>query len=377
MQTLIKLAQLSAVGLLTIILSNCSTVKVSKAPFGSTSDGTSVDLYTLENSNGMKATITNYGGIVTQLHVPDKDGNLGDVVLGYDKLSSYIKASPYFGCITGRYANRIAKGQFQIDGKTYQLATNNGENHLHGGDVGFDKRVWKATEVSAVGKSGIALVYESKDGEEGYPGDLKCKVTYWLTNHNELEIEYEAVTNKATPINLTHHSYFNLAGEGKGDILNHEVELFADNYVPTDGGGIPLGKIASVKGTPFDFLTPHTIGKRIGAKHEQIEFGKGYDHNWVVNDSGKSLSIAARVTEPKSGRIMEVVTDQPGIQFYTGNYLDGSNIGKGNKVYNYRNAFCLETQVHPDSPNQDGFPDSILKPGETYKHVCIYRFKTK
>ena len=377
METLIKLSKLAGAGLISIILSNCSTVKVSKAPFGKTSDGTSVELFTLENSNGMKAKITNYGGIVTQLHVPDKDGKLGDVVLGYDKLSSYIKASPYFGCITGRYANRIAKGQFTIDGKTYQLATNNGDNHLHGGEVGFDKRVWKATEVTGIGKAGIALTYLSDDGEEGYPGDLECTVTYWLTNQNELEIEYEASTSKSTPINLTHHSYFNLAGEGSGDILNHEVELFADNYVPTDDGGIPLGKIATVKGTPFDFLTPHKIGKRIGAKDQQIEFGKGYDHNWVINDTGKALNIAARVTEPKTGRIMEVITDQPGIQFYTGNYLDGANIGKGNKVYNHRNAFCLETQVHPDSPNQDGFPESILNPGEIYRHVCIYRFKTK
>ena len=372
-----KLSNIIWVSLSTILLSNCSTVKVSKSPFGKTSDGTSVELYTLENSNGMKAKITNYGGIVTQLHVPDKDGNLGDVVLGYDKLSSYIKASPYFGCITGRYANRIAKGQFTIDGKTYQLATNNGDNHLHGGNVGFDKRVWTAKEVSSLGRAGIELTYLSKDGEEGYPGNLASKVTYWLTNQNELEIEYESSTDKATPINLTHHSYFNLAGEGSGDILNHEVELFADNYVPTDDAGIPLGKIATVKGTPFDFLTPFKIGKRIGAKDQQIEFGKGYNHNWVINDTGKALNLAARVTEPKTGRIMEVITDQPGIQFYTGNYLDGSNIGKGNKIYNHRNAFCLETQVHPDSPNQKGFPKSILKPGETYRHVCIYRFKTK
>ena len=282
MEKIIKLSKLAGAGLITIILSNCSTVKVSKAPFGKTSDGTPVELFTLENSNGMKAKITNYGGIVTQLHVPDKDGNLGDVVLGYDKLSSYIKASPYFGCITGRYANRIAKGQFTINRKTYQLATNNGDNHLHGGEVGFDKRVWKATEVTGMGKAGIALTYLSNDGEEGYPGDLDCTVTYWLTNQNELEIEYKASTNKPTPINLTHHSYFNLAGEGSGDILNHEVELFAANYVPTDDGGIPLGEIATVKGTPFDFLTPHKIGKRIGAKDQQIEFGKGYDHNWVI-----------------------------------------------------------------------------------------------
>ncbi|NCG27519.1 MAG: galactose-1-epimerase [Verrucomicrobiales bacterium] len=372
-----KLSNIIWVSLSTILLSNCSTVKVSKTPFGSTSDGTAVDLFTLENANGMQAKITNYGGIVTQLHVPDQNGELGDVVLGYDKLSSYIKASPYFGCISGRYANRIAKGQFKIGEAAYKLATNNGENHLHGGNVGFDKQVWAAKEVTGLGKAGIELTYLSKDGEEGYPGNLDSKVTYWLTNQNELEIEYEAKTDKATPINLTHHSYFNLAGEGSGNILGHEVEIFANTFVPTDAGNIPLGELKKVTGTPFDFLTPHKIGERIEEKNQQLEFGKGYDHNWVINDSGNSLNLAARVTEPRTGRVMEVLTDQPGIQFYTGNFLDGSNIGKGNKVYNHRNAFCLETQVHPDSPNQPDFPNSILKPGETYRHVCIYRFKTK
>lgn len=372
-----KLSNIIWVSLSTILLSNCSTVKVSKTPFGSTSDGTAVDLFTLENANGMQAKITNYGGIVTQLHVPDQNGKLGDVVLGYDKLSSYIKASPYFGCITGRYANRIAKGQFKIGEAAYKLATNNGENHLHGGNVGFDKQVWAAKEVTGLGKAGIELTYLSKDGEEGYPGNLDSKVTYWLTNQNELEIEYEAKTDKATPINLTHHSYFNLAGEGSGNILGHAVEIFANTFVPTDAGNIPLGELKKVTGTPFDFLTPHKIGERIEEKNQQLEFGKGYDHNWVINDSGNSLNLAARVTEPRTGRVMEVLTDQPGIQFYTGNFLDGSNIGKGNKVYNHRNAFCLETQVHPDSPNQPDFPNSILKPGETYRHVCIYRFKTK
>jgi aldose 1-epimerase len=372
-----KLSNIIWVSLSTILLSNCSTVKVSKTPFGSTSNGTAVDLFTLENSSGMQAKITNYGGIITQLHVPDQNGELGDVVLGYDKLSSYIKASPYFGCIAGRYANRIAKGQFKIGETTYNLATNNGDNHLHGGNVGFDKQVWTAKEVTGLGKAGIELTYLSKDGEEGYPGNLASKVTYWLTNQNELEIEYEAKTDKATPINLTHHSYFNLAGEGSGNILGHEVEIFANTFVPTDAGNIPLGELKKVTGTPFDFLTPHKIGERIEEKNQQLEFGKGYDHNWVINDSGNSLNLAARVTEPRTGRVMEVLTDQPGIQFYTGNFLDGSNIGKGNKIYNHRNAFCLETQVHPDSPNQPDFPNSILKPGETYRHVCIYRFKTK
>ena len=375
-----KLTNIIWISLSTILLSNCSTVKVSKTPFGSTSNGTAVDLFTLENPNGMQAKITNYGGILTQLHVPDKNGKLGDVVLGYDKLSSYIKASPYFGCITGRYANRIAKGQFKIGETTYKLATNNGENHLHGGDVGFDKKVWAAKKVKGFGRAGIELTYLSKDGEEGYPGNLASKVTYWLTVKNELEIEYESRTDKATPINLTHHSYFNLAGEGSGNILGHEVEIFANTFVPTDAGNIPLGELKKVTGTPFDFLTPHKIGERIEEKNQQLEFGKGYDHNWVINDRHKtinSINLAARVTEPKTGRVMEVLTDQPGIQFYTGNFLDGSNIGKGNKIYNHRNAFCLETQVHPDSPNQPNYPNSILKPGETYRHYCVYRFKTK
>ena len=375
-----KLTNIIWISLSTILLSNCSTVKVSKTPFGSTSNGTAVDLFTLENPNGMQAKITNYGGILTQLHVPDKNGKLGDVVLGYDKLSSYIKASPYFGCITGRYANRIAKGQFKIGETTYKLATNNGENHLHGGDVGFDKKVWAAKKVKGFGRAGIELTYLSKDGVEGYPGNLASKVTYWLTVKNELEIEYESRTDKATPINLTHHSYFNLAGEGSGNILGHEVEIFANTFVPTDAGNIPLGELKKVTGTPFDFLTPHKIGERIEEKNQQLEFGKGYDHNWVINDRHKtinSINLAARVTEPKTGRVMEVLTDQPGIQFYTGNFLDGSNIGKGNKIYNHRNAFCLETQVHPDSPNQPNYPNSILKPGETYRHYCVYRFKTK
>ena len=360
-----------------ILLSNCGTVKITKAPFGKTGDGQAVDLYTLSNPSGMKAKITNYGGIVTELHVPDKNGDNGDVVLGYDKLSSYIEASPYFGCITGRYANRIAKGRFTIDGNEYKLATNNGDNHLHGGVAGLDKKVWSAKEVKGVGRAGIEFSYLSPDGEEGYPGNLHCKVTYWLTVQNEIEIQYEATTDKSTHLNLTHHSYFNLAGAGSGDILDHEVELFADKFVPTDATNIPLGELAPVKGTPFDFLTPHKIGARIGEKNQQLKVGLGYDHNWVINSTGKGLELAARVTEETSGRVMEVLTDQPGIQFYTGNFLDGSNVGKGGNVYKHRNAFCLETQKFPDSPNNASYPSSLLEPGQTYRHVCIYRFSTK
>ena len=360
-----------------ILLSNCGTVKITKAPFGKTGDGQAVDLYTLSNPSGMKAKITNYGGIVTELHVPDKNGDNGDVVLGYDKLSSYIEASPYFGCITGRYANRIAKGRFTIDGNEYKLATNNGDNHLHGGVAGLDKKVWAAKEVKGIGRAGIEFSYLSPDGEEGYPGNLQCKVTYWLTVQNEIEIQYEATTDKSTHLNLTHHSYFNLAGAGSGDILDHEVELFADKFVPTDATNIPLGELAPVKGTPFDFLTPHKIGARIGEKNQQLKVGLGYDHNWVINSTGKGLELAARVTEETSGRVMEVLTDQPGIQFYTGNFLDGSNVGKGGNVYEHRNAFCLETQKFPDSPNNPSYPSSLLEPGQTYRHVCIYRFSTK
>ena len=360
-----------------ILLSNCGTVKITKAPFGKSDDAPATDLYTLSNPSGMKAKITNYGGIVTELHVPDKNGNNGDVVLGYDKLSSYIEASPYFGCITGRYANRIAKGRFTIDGTEYKLATNNGDNHLHGGVAGLDKKVWSAKEVKGVGRAGIEFSYLSPDGEEGYPGNVHCKVTYWLTVQNEIEIQYEATTDKSTHLNLTHHSYFNLAGAGSGDILNHEVELFADKFVPTDASNIPLGELAPVKGTPFDFLTPHKIGARIGENNQQLKVGLGYDHNWVINSTGKGIELAARVTEEKSGRIMEVLTDQPGIQFYTGNFLDGSNVGKGGNVYKHRNAFCLETQKFPDSPNNPSYPSSLLEPGQTYRHVCIYRFSTK
>lgn len=371
-----RFLSLIAAGLAVITFTSCGTVKVSKTPFGTTKDGTNVDLYTLENSGGMKATITNYGGIVTQLHVPDRNGNHGDVVLGYEQLSSYIKASPYFGCITGRYANRIAKGRFSIDGKSYRLATNNGANHLHGGDIGFDKRVWTATEVKGLGKAGIALTYTSPDGEEGYPGNLATTVTYWLTSKNELQIDYLAKTDKATPVNLTHHSYFNLAGAGSGTILDHEVQLFADSFVPTDDENIPLGALRPVAGTPFDFLTPHKIGERIGQRNSQLSVGKGYDHNWVIN-SGRGLSLAARVHDPSSGRVMEVLTDQPGIQFYTGNFLDGSNVGKGGKVYRHRHGFCLETQKFPDSPNQPAYPSAQLNPGETYTHTCVYRFSAK
>ena len=354
-------------------------MSISDKPFGKTSDGTEVQLYTMKNETGMTVSITNYGGIVTSIIVPDRDGKPGDVVCGYDKVEDYIAGSPYFGCITGRYANRIAKGKFTLDGKEYTLATNNDPNHLHGGDVGFDKRVWEATSVKDGDSVQLILNYSSPDGEEGYPGKLDCKVTYRLPkNENALHIEYEASTDKATPINLTNHSYFNLAGHGSGTHLEHEIAINADRYTPTDSTAIPTGELAPVEGTPFDFRTSHKIGERINADHEQIKFGLGYDHNWVINQANPGeLTVAAHVYEPNSGRTLETHTTEPGIQFYTGNFLDGSNVGKGGKVYKHRYAFCLETQHHPDSPNQKNFPSCILKPGEKYSHTCIYKFGTK
>ena len=354
-------------------------MSITDKPFGKTKDGTEVKLYTLKNATGMTVSITNYGGIVTSIIVPDKDGKPGDVACGYDKVEDYIAGSPYFGCITGRYANRIAKGKFSIEGKEYTLATNNGPNHLHGGDVGFDKRVWKASTVKDDNSVQLVLNYTSPDGEEGYPGKLDCKVTYRLPKkENALHIDYLASTDKATPVNLTNHTYFNLAGHGTGTHLDHEIAINADRYTPTDATAIPTGELAPVKGTPFDFTTSHKIGKRIDADHEQIKFGKGYDHNWVINQKKPGeLTLAAHVSEPTSGRVLEVHTTEPGIQFYTGNFLDGSNVGKGGKVYKHRYAFCLETQHYPDSPNQKSFPSCILKPGETYKHTCIYKFSTQ
>ncbi len=363
-----------------LTLTSCGTVTIDQSPFGTNKEGAPVSLYTLKNSSGMEVKISDYGGIVTELHVPDREGDIEDVVLGYDSVDSYIKASPYFGCITGRYANRIARGRFEIDGTEYRLATNNGSNHLHGGEIGFDKRMWDAEEVSGMRKKGVAFTYVSPDGEEGYPGTLTTTVTYWLTTDNELEIDYRSTTDKATHLNLTHHSYFNLGGAGNGDILDHRVELFAGQIVATDEGGIPLAgsaALAPVAGTPFDFRTPHAIGERIAAPHPQLVAGKGYDHTWVVD--GKGMRRHARVTDLKSGRVMEVISDQPGVQFYTGNYLDGSNRGKGGKVYRHRSGFCLETQVFPDSPNRPDFANSnsLLRPGDTYTHRCVYKFSAE
>lgn len=348
---------------------------VKRQDWGKTYNETPIYLYTLTNSHGMIAKITNYGGIVTELHVPDRNGKLGDVVLGFDSYEDYVvKGSPYFGAITGRVANRIAKGKFSLNGKTYQLAINNAPNHLHGGVQGFDKIVWKGETIPSADGPCVRFIYNSHDGEEGYPGNVGMVVTYTLTENNELKIDYRANTDQETPINLTNHSYFNLAGQGNGLILDHELMLAADRYTPTDDTFIPTGEIASVQGTPFDFTRPTPIGAHI--KEVKGDPG-GYDLNYALNSEGKSLALAARVYEPTSGRVMEVHTTEPGIQFYTGNFLDGSLKGKDGKTYPKNAAFCLETQHFPDSVNQPKFPSTILKPRSVYSTTTIYRFSTR
>lgn len=351
--------------------------KVTSETFGKTADGQSVDLFTLTNRNGVQAKITSYGGIVVSLKVPDRDRKFDDVVLGFNDLDSYLKGHPYFGAIIGRYGNRIAKGRFALNGVEYKLAVNNGENHLHGGIKGFDKVVWTAKETKTRLGPAIALTYLSKDGEEGYPGNLQVRVVYTLTDSNELRIDYAASTDKDTVMNLTHHSYFNLAGEGNGDILNHQVVLKADRFTPTDSGSIPTGELRSVVGTPFNFLTATAIGARIDQDEEQLRLGNGYDHNFVVNGRPGTLRQAATVYEPTSGRVMGVWTTEPGMQFYTGNFLDGTLNGKAGKVYPRRSGFCLETQHYPDSPNEPAFPTTTLKKGATYRSTTIYRFSTR
>lgn len=345
-------------------------MNITKKNFGEVG-GKQVFQYTLTNKNGMTVKILNYGGIVKQIIVPGKDGDKADVALGYDSLHQYLEDTPYFGALVGRYGNRIAKGKFTLDGQTYQLATNNGPNHLHGGIKGFDKVVWDATDFLEPTKTGVVLTYFSKDLEEGYPGNLDVKVTYTLTADNELMIDYEAETDKTTIINLTHHSYFNLKGHGNGDILGHQMEIFADQYVPVDELLIPTGELLPVKGTPMDFKKPITIGKRIA------EVEGGYDHCWVLNNFDGKLRLVARVTEPISGRVMKVLTDQPGLQFYSGNFLNGTNIGKGSTAYQKHFGFCLESEHFPDSPNQPAFPSVVLKPGEKYKTQTIYQFEVK
>jgi len=347
-------------------------MSVEKAPYGKLPDGRQADIFTLTNSGGMKVKLTNYGAITVGLEVPDADGNPADVTLGHDTLEAWLGSTSYFGATVGRYANRIAKGKFTLDGKTYTLATNNDENHLHGGVKGFDKRLWDAETVEAAGAVGVKFTYLSKEGEEGYPGNLKVTATYTLNNNNEFKVEFSATTDKPTVVNLAHHTYWNLAGAAAGDVLGHELMLAADKYTPVDAGLIPTGELKDVKDTPMDFTTPTAIGARIA----RVE--GGYDHNFVLrNQDGGKIALAARVLEPKSGRIMEIHTDQPGIQFYSGNFLDGTVTGKGGVAYKKHYGFCLETQHYPDSPNRPDFPPVVLRPGQTYKHTMIHTFSTK
>ncbi len=348
-----------------------------KESFGTTPDGEAVDIYTLTNANGLRARIMTYGAIIVSLEVPDRNGKLADVVLGFNTLDEYLKGHPYFGAVVGRYGNRIAGGTFTLDGTTYTLVKNNNENHLHGGTKGFDKVVWTAQELADGDVVSLEMSYLSTDMEEGYPGNLSLTVTYTLTNENELNVAYRATTDKATVLNVTQHSYFNLAGEGEGDILNHQVMLNADRFTPVDASLIPTGELRSVEGTPFDFRTPMAIGARINDDNEQLRFGGGYDHNFVLNSNDGSLALAARVHEPTTGRVMEVYTTQPGIQFYVGNFLDGTTIGKAGKAYKHRYGFCLETQHFPDSPNKPDFPSVVLRPGKTYDEVTVFKFSAQ
>ena len=348
---------------------------VKKEVFG-TVDGTPVDLYTLTNAHGMEVRATNFGGAIVSLRVPDKRGHMDDVVLGFDKLDGYLTNNPYFGVIVGRYANRIANGHFTLDGKQYSLAINNGPNSIHGGIRGFSKAIWNAEPFENSKGAGLIFTYLSKDGEEGYPGNLKVKVTYTLTDKNELSFDYEATTDKATPINLTQHSYFNLKGEGNGDILSHELMLNADRFTPVDENLIPTGELRPVKGTPLDFTKSTPVGARINDGYEQLKLGNGYDHCFVVN-KGKGAVLAARVFEPESGRVLQVYTTEPGIQIYSGNFLDGTVTGKNGHAYQKRTGLALETQHFPDSPNHPDFPSTILKPGETFHSRTVYKFSVQ
>jgi aldose 1-epimerase len=381
--TLAALLAVATVGLFGLSAAASSSGRrptITKASFGGLSDGTPVDIYTLTNSRGMEVKILSYGGILQSIRVPDRHGRLANVTLGFDNIADYETKSPYFGCITGRYANRIALGRFQLNGQTYQLPINNPPNSLHGGTVGFDKHVWAATPLQGRHSVGLELRFTSPNGDQGYPGRLASKVTYTLTNHNEIRMDYRArlVGNSdlKTVINLTNHAYWNLAGEGSSDIYGHKLTLNASRYTPVDPTLIPTGEIASVDGTPMDFRHPTAIGARIRDGFPQLVIGRGYDHNWVLDRHGSGLELAARVVEPRSGRVLEVITDQPGIQFYSGNFLDGTLVGTSGRMYRQGDGFALETQHYPDSPNHPNFPSTVLSPGERYQTTTVYRFST-
>jgi aldose 1-epimerase len=346
-------------------------------PFGKTKDGVAIERYTLKNGHGMEVDVITWGAIVQRIVVPDKAGKPGDVALGFDTLDGYLGQQPYFGAIVGRYGNRIANATFTLNGKKYQLAANNGPNSLHGGLKGFDKRVWTARPLVTPAGQAVELTYVSQDGEEGYPGTLTTKVTYTLTDASELRIDYHLSADADTVANVTNHSYFNLAGQGTGDILKHEIRLQADRFTPVNATLIPTGELRPVQGTPFDFRASTPIGARIDAKDEQVSYGKGYDHNWVLDGHAGTLRQVVRVSEPTSGRVLEVSTTEPGVQFYTGNFLDGTITGKGGAVYRHRFGLCLETQHFPDSPNQPSFPSTVIKPGQPYTSTTVYKFSAQ
>jgi len=352
-------------------------MKIKKRSFGTLADGTDLVLYTLVNAQGMRAAITNYGGIVVSLTAPDRDGTFADVVLGFDTLEEYVDHSPFFGCLVGRFGNRIANGKFTLQGVEYTLAQNDGQNHLHGGIKGFDKRVWAARALETADGPGLVLAYVSPDGEEGYPGTLSVTVLYTLTDDNALKIDYTATTDKPTVVNLTNHSYFNLSAGATNTILDHELSINAGAFTPVDGTLIPTGEIRAVAGTPLDFRTPTPIGARIEADDPQLGYGGGYDHNWIINGEPGELRLAARVYEPTSGRVMDVHTTEPAMQFYAGNMMPPSLNGKGGRIYARRGGLCLETQHYPDSPNKPEFPSTTLEPGQTYQTTTVYKFSAR
>ena len=369
---------LACLGAISVAVGCTGMAAVQRNPFGRLSTGEAVELYTLRNAHGIEVRLTNYGGIITSINTPDRAGRFADIVLGYDDLAGYIRNSPYFGAIVGRYANRIARGKFTLEGSTYTLAINNGPNSLHGGLRGFDKVVWNARPFRSLNADGVALEYTSPDREEGYPGTLHARVTYTLTADDRLIVDYDATTDKATPVNLSQHTYWNLAGDASRDILGHVLMINADAITPVDSTLIPTGEIAPVAGTPFDFRTSTAIGARIDQRaNTQIRFGNGYDHNFVLNRRdfpGAPLVFAVRVDEPSTGRTLTIFTTEPGVQFYSGNFLDGSIIGKGGRVYRFRYGLALETQHYPDSPNHPNFPSTILRPGEHYRSRTVFQF---